>query len=136
MAAKKLRYVSKTAGVTKYKRTNFDSIPKTAKKLYPIPELIHQLLVTINMYEGTGEARIGPIVNDLRDVHDDLKNVIGTHPDYQDNEGLAKLDKVYKAAGWDNNGLRWCFEHDRIGEDIFIFIVEFTDNDNTKWRIV
>jgi len=102
--------------------------------LYPVPVLLRQLLVTINMFEGTDVAHTAPLVEKLRDVHLDLKNLIGTHPDYQDNDGLEKLDRVYKAAGWDYNGLRWHTEDSTTGEDIFI--VEFTNTTRTAWRIV
>lgn len=106
--------------------------PRARKPLYPVPELLFELLCIINMYEGTDEAHAAPLVEKLRDVHLDLKNLIGTHPDYQDNEGLQKLDKVYVRAGWDNNGLRWHTEDKDFGEDIFI--VEFLNNEKTKWR--
>lgn len=109
-------------------------LPKPKPKpLYPIPELITQLLVTINMYEGSDEAHMDKLVEWLRDVHLDLKNVIGNHPDYQDNRGLAKLDKAYAAAGWDCNGLRWHVEDKDMGE--YIFIVEFDNAERTKWHL-
>jgi len=100
-----------------------------------MPQLIKQLLVTINMFEGSDEAHMGRIVTDLRQSHLTLKNDIGVHPDYQDNAGLRKLDKAYKAAGWDNNGLRWhCEKGDEdMGEDIFI--VEFTNDKHTTWKL-
>ena len=109
--------------------------PKRTKKFYPIPELIEQLLTTINMFEGTDEAHMTGLVCVLRSAHLDLKNQIAIHPDYQDNKGLAKLDKAYKAAGWDENGLRWTKEKE-TDEAEDIFIVEFVPNTkHTQWRI-
>ena len=106
---------------------------KTIKKWYPIPELLEQLLVTINMFEGSDEAHMGGLVAQLRNAHLYLKNEIGIHPDYQDNKGLAKLDRVYVEAGWDNNGLRWMTEKGCESEDIFI--VEFDNDEKTKWHL-
>lgn len=106
------------------------------KVLYPVPELLTELLCTINMFEGTDVAHCEPLVTKLRDVHLDLKNLIGIHPDYQTNAGLKKLDAAYKAAGWDLNGLRWTKEKpDDPDEGEDIFIVEFTTTRHTKWRL-
>lgn len=108
-------------------------VTKKKKVLYPIPELITELLRTINLFEGTDEAHMDRIVKELREAHLTLKNLVGIHPDYQNNEGLKKLDKAYAAAGWDCNGLRWTVEDPGDEEDIFI--VEFTNDTNTAWRL-
>jgi len=107
---------------------------KIDRPIYPMPDLIRQLLCTINMFEGTDEAHVEPLVEKLRDVHLDLKNLIGRHPAYQANIELKKLDKAYRAAGWDDNGLRWHTEDETAGEDIFI--VEFEPNTKqSKWKL-
>ena len=107
--------------------------PSVPRPLYPVPELITQLLVTINMFEGTDTPHMERVVYELREAHLTLKNLIGRHPDYQDNAGLQKLDKAYKESGWDENGLRWTTADKDIGEDIFI--VEFTNTEHTQWRL-
>lgn len=106
--------------------------PSASKPLYPIPELITQLLVTINMFEGTDTKNMDIIADDLRDGHTMLKDLIGARSDFQTNGKLATLDAAYKAAGWDENGLRWERGDDGVMD---IFIVEFTNPEHTKWRL-
>jgi hypothetical protein len=105
--------------------------PSIPKVRYPVPELITRLLCAVNMFEGTDVPHMERVVYELREAHLTLKNLIGLHPDYQDNAGLQKLDKAYKEAGWDENGLRWHTEDPSTGEDIFI--VEFMNREHTKW---
>ena len=101
------------------------------RPLYPIPELITQLLVTINMFEGTDTKNMDIVMEHLREGHTMLKDLIGSRSDFQTNGKLATLDAAYKAAGWDENGLRWERGEDGIMD---IFIVEFLNNEHTKWR--
>ena len=112
-------------------------VESNKKVIYPIPELITELLCTINMFEGTDVAHCDPLVTKLRDVHLDLKNLIAVHPDYQDNAGLKKLDAAYQAAGWDDNGLRWTKENPGNPDEVEdVFIVEFVPGTkHTEWRL-
>lgn len=131
MAAKKLRYVGKTVGVTKYKRTNFDSIPKI---IYPYPELLWQLMVTINMFEGTDEKMVHDPVCRLRDAMGALISSIQFRDAYQTQESVTKLDKVFLDAGWDDNGLRWNI--DGFGDKHNLHVVEFKNSDHAEWNLL
>jgi hypothetical protein len=99
---------------------------------------LKSLLEAINGIEGLEHARLGGMTReDLRsatlDVLYDLKNYIGTLPAFQTNAQLTKLDAAFKAAGWDDRGLRWMAECGDEGESVFI--VEFTNKKHTEWRI-
>jgi hypothetical protein len=85
------------------------------------------------MFEGSDVRHSDRVVETLRAAHTELKNIIALHPDYQDNEALARLDAVYKDAGWDDNGLRWTSEYPSDMEDIFI--VEFKDATHETWDL-
>ena len=105
-----------------------------AKKiLYSYPELLFQLLVTINMFEGTDETMVHSPVGRLRDAG--LYALIASIqfcPHYQTQEAVAKLDKVFKKAGWDNNGLRW----DAFGDQRNLHMVEFKNSDHEEWNLL
>jgi hypothetical protein len=105
-----------------------------AKKiLYPYQELLSQLLVTINMFEFTDETMRCPVER-LRDGLHALISCIQYCPRYQTQESVAKLDKVFMDAGWDNNGLRWNI--DTFGDQHNLHIVEFKNEDHEEWNLL
>lgn len=91
---------------------------------------LRTLLVTINGLEGLEQE---DLVHYQRNVLYAFKNWIGTLKGYQTNEHLKVFDATFKAAGWDDNGLRWATEDASCNEDIFI--VRFTNEQRTGWVI-
>jgi hypothetical protein len=78
----------------------------------------------------------GPLLSVLYEV----KNGLGCM--YQTNEELVRFDDVFTECGWTNKGLRWTTdavydEDDLAGEfnDPDIFIVQFTNEEHTAWRL-
>jgi hypothetical protein len=132
MATKKPRLFTRvTRGVTSFKHTNFDSLPKV---YYPYPELLFQLLVTINMFEGTDEKMTHDPVCRLRDALNALVSSIQFRDAYQTQESVEAMDKVFIDAGWDDNGLRWNI--DGFGDMHNLHIVEFRNSDHAEWNLL
>jgi hypothetical protein len=106
---------------------NKGNFPTAATSLYC-------LLVAINAAEGCEHVdAMEPYLKALDTAPMELKNAIGQIDDYQTNEQLETLDAVFKAAGWDDTGLRWTREEGDDEDDIFY--VAFTDPDHSRWEI-
>jgi hypothetical protein len=108
--------------------------PRVSKIIYPYPELLFQLLVTINMFEGTDETMVHSPVGRLRDALHALVSSIQFRDAYQHQSDVAKLDKVFLDAGWDDNGLRWNI--DAFGGQHNLHMVEFKSEDHAEWNLL
>lgn len=109
--------------------------PRVPKVIYPYPELLFQLLVTINMFEGTDEKMAHDPVCRLRDGLEALISSIQFCHAYQTQSAVAELDKVFLDAGWDDNGLRWNI--DAFGDQHNLHIVEFKNSiDREEWNLL
>lgn len=108
--------------------------PPVSKIIHPYPELLFQLMVTINMFEGTDHVMAHDPVCRLRDGLKALIASIQFDARYQTQESVTELDKVFKAAGWDDNGLRWNI--DTFGDQHNLHIVEFKNEDHEEWNLL
>lgn len=96
-----------------------------------VAQTLKSILLTINGLEGLQREYMSET---FREVLFEFKNFIGELPEFRENEQLATLDKVFKVAGWDDQGLRYTKEDaDDDGEDIFI--VHFTNKQHSTWEL-
>lgn len=101
------------------------------KKPYTISNHAHiagtlkSLLVTINGLEGS-EPNSVPAVELARAA---LREFIRTtiSPNYPSDAKLAQLDRVFKSAGWDDQGLRLDF-------NLVPMVMHFLNTRKTQWE--
>jgi hypothetical protein len=56
---------------------------------------------------------------------------------FTENEQVAAYDSVFKAAGWDNQGFRWCRDYKELHEGrvtSVLLLVEFINQAKTSWN--
>lgn len=93
---------------------------------------LKSILTAINALEGLD---MGELVEDARSLLMKLKNEMAANKAFQGNGTLRRLDAVFKAAGWDDQGLRWCVEEDSDHGVPEIWVVHFTDKYHDTWEI-
>lgn len=93
---------------------------------------LKSLLLSINALEGLERDAIAEYV---REALMFFKNDLERRKEYQDNATLAKLDAVFTAAGWDDQGFRWTTEKDSDHGVPEIWVVYFKDQHHTTWEI-
>ena len=96
---------------------------------------LQSMLETINGLEGLDDGK-ERLVTKQRNLLYEFKNWLGTIAEFQQNSDLRKFDDAFKAAGWDDQGIRWTREDPKdTTQPMDVFIVEFSDKNHTRWKV-
>jgi hypothetical protein len=72
-----------------------------------IKDVIESILIAINAAEGSTLAQSCDVRSHLLDSLFEITTCLEKSGLYDTDKKLSSLDKVFKDAGWDNQGFRW-----------------------------